>query len=92
MSPRKKPIVDGIEAIETQAASDEGGCDNCAHCAKSDGLIQTHSIIQYGFIEDRCSEIYICQYCQQFTIVNYRVLVSITQSGIEYLEGEKNGN
>lgn len=92
MSPRKKPTVEGIEAIEAQAATNEGGCSNCAHCAKSDGLIQTHSIIQYGFVVDKCSEIYLCQYCGLYTIVNYAVLVTITELGIEYLENEANGH
>ena len=92
MTRRRKLITEGIEAIEMTAKTAEGGISRCGHCAKSDGMIQTHGIVQYGFVEDKCLEVYQCQYCQNFSCVSYRVEVAITPSGIEYLEGSENGN
>lgn len=89
---RKKLIVEGIEAIEAYPASDDGGIAHCPHCGKRDGQVQTHSIIQYGFVQDKCSEIYRCQYCQGYGIVNYVCDVWITSSGLSYDKGEENGN
>jgi len=85
----KRAMVLGIEAIEALPASPEGGLDHCAHCGKG-SQINRYNIIQYGFIEDKCTELYICPYCEQWTAVNYRVEVKITPEGIKYLESSDN--
>lgn len=87
----KRAIVRGIHAIQVVAATPDGGIDQCGHCGKGKQT-NRYNVIQYGFVEDKCIELYQCSLCDGWSYCEYRVEVQITTEGIKYLESVDNGN